>query len=86
MPRLAGQTVRGEFLTLQKLVIGKPVTPAEINSHVGRGNYAAKYISFLRRRYGFKIESVKYRRVVVAYVLEAEPPQADRIRARAKVP
>jgi hypothetical protein len=48
MAKIAGREVRGEFLALQLFEIGKAVTPSEINTHVGYGDYAAKYISFLK--------------------------------------
>jgi hypothetical protein len=84
MPRKSGNEVRGEFLTLQLFTkVGASVTPSEINKHVGRGDYAAKYISFLRSRHGFTFGTVKDGRTIVSYVLESEPKNAAEVRAKA---
>lgn len=83
MPKIAGREVRGEFLALQLFVIGTPVTPKQINDHVGRGDYAAKYISFLRGRHGFDFTVQKDGRNVVSYTLVTEPENAADVRAMA---
>ena len=84
MPKIAGREVRGEFLALQLFdKIGKAVTPSEINAHVGRGDYAAKYISFLRGRHGFDFSVQKDGRTVVSYTLISEPDNAADVRAMA---
>lgn len=84
MPRKSGNEVRGEFLALQLFdKIGKAVAPSEINKHVGRGDYAAKYISFLRTRHGFSFSVNKDGRTIVSYVLDAEPKNAAEVRAKA---
>lgn len=83
MPKIAGREVRGEFLTLQLFEVGKVVTPSEINAHVGRGDYAAKYISFLRGRHGFEFSVQKDGRTVVSYTLVSEPDNAADVRAKA---
>lgn len=84
MPKIAGREVRGEFLALQLFdKIGKAVTPSEINAHVGRGDYAAKYISFLRGRHGFEFSVQKDGRTVVSYTLIYEPDNAADVRAMA---
>ena len=83
MPKIAGREVRGEFLTLQLFEVGKAVTPSEINDHVGRGDYAAKYISFLRGRHGFEFSVQKDGRTVVSYTLVSEPDNAADVRAKA---
>lgn len=83
MAKIAGRDVRGEFLALQLFEIGKAVTPSEINAHVGRGDYAAKYISFLRGRHGFDFSVQKDGRTVVSYTLISEPENAAEVRARA---
>jgi hypothetical protein len=85
MAKIAGRNVRGEFLALQLFEIGKAVTPSEINSHVGYGDYAAKYISFLKNRHGFEFTVQKDGRAVVSYTLVAEPENAAEVRARADV-
>lgn len=83
MPKIAGRDVRGEFLALQLFEVGKAVTPSEINAHVGRGDYAAKYISFLRGRHGFEFSVQKDGRTVVSYTLVSEPDNAADVRANA---
>ena len=84
MPKIAGREVRGEFLALQLFdQVGKAVTPSEINDHVGRGDYAAKYISFLRGRHGFEFSVQKDGRTVVSYTLVSEPDNAADVRAMA---
>lgn len=84
MPKIAGREVRGEFLALQLFdKIGKAVTPSEINAHVGRGDYAAKYISFLRGRHGFEFSVQKDGRTVLSYTLISEPDNAADVRAMA---
>ena len=84
MPRKTGFEVRGEFLALQLFdVVGKSVTPDEINKHVGRGDYAAKYMSFLRGRHGFEFTVTKNGRSVLHYTLTKEPTNAAEVRAKA---
>lgn len=84
MPRKSGYEVRGEFLALQLFdKVGKSVSPNDINNHVGRGDYAAKYISFLKNRHGFSFSVQKDNRSVVSYTLEAEPKNAAEVRAKA---
>ena len=86
MPKKAGFDVRGEFLTLQLFdVVGKTVTPDEINKHVGRGDYAGKYMSFLRKRHGFVFSVTKNGRSVISYTLLSEPDNAAEVRAKATV-
>ena len=82
MPRVsASNGVRPEIRALAVLVMGKTVTPAEINAHVGTGDYAAKYVSFLNTRYGFTITANKDGRKVVSYTMIAEPSNAADLRA-----
>lgn len=83
MPKIAGREVRGEFLALELFKLGEPVTPSDINKHVGRGDYAAKYISFLKNRHGFDFSVQKDGRTVVSYTLTAEPANAAEVRAKA---
>jgi hypothetical protein len=83
MAKVAGREVRGEFLALQLFEIGKAVTPSEINAHVGYGDYAAKYISFLKNRHGFEFSVQKDGRAVVSYTLTDEPANAADVRAMA---
>ena len=82
MPRVAASNgIRPEIRALAVLQLGKTVTPAEINAHVGTGDYAAKYVSFLNTRYGFKITANKDGRKVVSYTVISEPDNASDLRA-----
>lgn len=83
MPRVnASNGIRPEIRALAVLQLGKTVTPDEINSHVGTGEYAAKYVSFLNTRYGFTITANKDGRRVVSYTVIAEPANAADLRAQ----
>jgi hypothetical protein len=82
MPKVAASNgVRPEIRALAVLQLGKTVTPQEINDHVGTGDYAAKYVSFLNTRYGFTITANKDGRKVVSYNVVAEPANAADLRA-----
>jgi len=82
MPKVAASNgIRPEIRALAVLQLGKTVTPAEINTHVGTGDYAAKYVSFLNTRYGFKITANKDGRKVVSYTVISEPDNASDLRA-----
>jgi hypothetical protein len=82
MPKVsASNGIRPEIRALAVLVMGKTVTPAEINAHVGTGDYAAKYVSFLNTRYGFTITANKDGRKVVSYTMIAEPANAAELRS-----
>lgn len=81
MPKVsASNGIRPEIRALAVLQLGKTVTPAEINAHVGTGDYAAKYVSFLNTRYGFNITAQKDGRKVVSYTVIAEPANAAELR------
>ena len=83
MPRVnASNGIRPEIRALAVLQLGKTVTPAEINAHVGTGDYAAKYVSFLNTRYGFTISANKDGRRVVSYTMIAEPANAADLRGQ----
>jgi hypothetical protein len=71
--------VRPEFRALAAIKLNTPVTPTEINDFVGTGDYAAKYISFLRRD-GFVFDTTKVERKIVSYTLIAEPANAEYFR------
>lgn len=75
----ASNGVRPEFRALEVIQLNKPVTPTEINDFVGTGDYAAKYISFLRRD-GFVFDTTKVERKIVSYTLIAEPANAEYFR------
>ena len=82
MPRVsASNGIRPEIRALAVLQLGKTVTPKEINDHVGTGEYAAKYVSFLNTRYGFNITANKDGRRVVSYTVIAEPDNAAALRS-----
>jgi hypothetical protein len=68
----ASNGIRPEYRALAVIQLNKPVTPTEINDCVGTGDYAAKYISFLRRD-GFVFDTTKDGRRIVSYTLIAEP-------------
>ena len=81
MPRVAASNgVRPEIRALGVIQLNKPVTPAEINAHVGTGDYAAKYISFLKNRFNFTFSVQKNGRQVVSYTLLKEPKNVDALR------
>ena len=83
MPRVnASNGIRPEIRALAVLQLGKTVTPAEIDAHVGTGEYAAKYVSFLNTRYGFTITANKDGRKVVSYTVIAEPDNAAELRGQ----
>ena len=71
----ASNGIRPEYRALAVIQLNKPVTPTEINDCVGTGDYAAKYISFLRRD-GFVFDTTKDGRRIVSYTLIAEPVNA----------
>lgn len=87
MPRVAASNgIRPEIRALAVIKLGKPVTPAEINACAGTGDYAAKYISFLKNRHGFTFSVQKNGRQVVSYTLLKEPKNVDALRgAKPKV-
>jgi hypothetical protein len=81
MPRVAASNgVRPEIRALAVFPLGATVTPDVINAHVGTGDYAAKYVSFLNTRYGFTIQANKDGRKVVSYTMIAEPANAADLR------
>ena len=82
MPRVAASNgIRPEIRALAVFPLGATVTPDVINTHVGTGDYAAKYVSFLNTRYGFTIQANKDGRKVVSYTMIAEPANAADLRA-----
>lgn len=80
MPIVAASNgVRPEYRALAVIKLNKPVTPKEINDYVGTGDYAAKYISFLRRD-GFVFDCTKDGRRIVSYTLVGEPKNVEYFR------
>ena len=81
MPRVAASNgIRPEIRALEVFPLGATVTPDVINNHVGTGDYAAKYVSFLNTRFGFTITANKNGRRVVSYTMIAEPDNAAQLR------
>ena len=72
--------IRPEIRALEVFPLGATVTPDVINNHVGTGDYAAKYVSFLNTRFGFTITANKNGRRVVSYTMIAEPDNAAQLR------
>lgn len=64
---------------LQVIKLGKPVSPTQINDHVGDGDYASKHVWYLGKL-GFTITKQKDGRKVASYTLIAEPDNAEAIR------
>ena len=60
---------------LEKMVIGVPVSPKEIEDHANGGPYSSKWMLYLRMR-GFDISVQKEGRKVVSYTLITEPADA----------
>ena len=82
MPRTTQSNgIKPYLRALAVIKMGVPVTPQEINDHVGTGDYAAKYISFLRTRNGFEFTIQKDGRKVVSYTMIKEPSNAAELRA-----
>lgn len=66
-----------QFIALEFLKSKGSATPDEINSHVGRGNYAAKYVCYLKL-HGYEIETVKDGRTVTEYKYISDGDSATR--------
>ena len=60
---------------LEKMVLGVPVSPKEIEDHANGGPYSSKWMLYLRMR-GFDITVQKEGRKVVSYTLVKEPADA----------
>lgn len=83
MPIVAASNgIRPEIRALAVIKLNKPVTPQEINDCVGTGDYAAKYISFLRNRYGFTFTVQKDGRTVLSYTCVGEPANVADLRSQ----
>lgn len=65
------------FVALDFLKSKGSATPDEINAHVGRGNYAAKYVCYLKLE-GYEIETVKSGRTVTEYKFISDGDSATR--------
>lgn len=81
MPIVAASNgIKPYIRALAVIELNKPVTPEAINSCVGTGDYAAKYISKLRKD-GFVFTVQKDSRTIVSYTLISEPDCAASYRA-----
>lgn len=65
---------------LAVIKLGIPVTPSEINKCVDTGNYASKWVLYLKIM-GFKFAVHKNGRNVVSYTMISEPENAAELRA-----
>ena len=63
-------------LALEILKTKKTVTPAELNAYVGKGNYASKYVLYLKLA-GHDIATNKNGRTVVSYGYVGINPNVD---------
>jgi len=82
MPRTsASNGVKPEIRALSVIQMGVPVTPEAINAAVGTGNYASKYILYLKLHFGFDFTVQKNGRNVVTYTMIKEPPNAATLRS-----
>ena len=82
MPIVAASNgIKPAVRALAVIQLNKPVTPKAINDCVGTGDYAAKYISQLRNRYGFTFTVQKDGREVVSYTCVGEPANVADLRA-----
>lgn len=60
------------YQVLQIAKMGVPVTPTEINDHIGKGNYASKHVLYLKIL-GYDFTTVKSGQSVVSYTLIKVP-------------
>jgi aspartyl/asparaginyl-tRNA synthetase len=73
MPIVAASNgVKPYIRALGVIDINKPVSPETINAYVGTGDYAAKYVSKLRKD-GFVFTVQKDGRNIISYTLISEP-------------
>jgi hypothetical protein len=72
MSKLAAHLVALNFLKSKG-----SATPAEINAHIGKGNYAAKYVCYLKLE-GYEIETIKDGRTVSEYKFISDGDSATR--------
>ena len=77
MARNAGKRPHEKLLEIMN--VGTRLTPAEIDAHVGNGNYASKHVWFLGKL-GFTFDIEREGRTVVAYTMTDEPANAAEIR------
>ena len=65
------------FVALAFLKSKGSATPAEIEAHVAKGPYAAKYICYLKLE-GYEIETIKTGRTVTEYKFISDGDSATR--------
>lgn len=81
MPRtVASNGVKPELRALSVISLNVPVTPEAINKAVGTGNYASKYILYLKLHFGFDFSVQKEGRKVVSYTCIKEPANVADLR------
>lgn len=69
--------IAAHFVALDLLKSKGSATPAEIEKHVGKGKYAAKYVCYLKLE-GYEIETIKNGRTVVEYKFISDGDSATR--------
>lgn len=69
--------IAAHFVALEFLKSKGSATPAEIEAHVGKGKYAAKYVCYLKL-HGYEIETVKSGKTVVEYKFVSDGDSATR--------
>lgn len=69
--------VAAHFVALEFLKAKGTATPAEIEAHVGKGKYAAKYVCYLKL-HGYEIETVKSGKTVTEYKFISDGDSATR--------
>ena len=69
--------IAAHFVALEFLKSKGTATPAEIEAHVGKGKYAAKYVCYLKL-HGYEIETVKSGKTVVEYKFISDGDSATR--------
>jgi hypothetical protein len=77
MARNSGKRPHEKLLEIMN--VGTRLTPAEIDAHVGNGNYSSKHVWFLGKL-GFAFDVEREGRTVVAYTMTDEPANAAEIR------
>lgn len=60
------------YQVLQIMPMSVPVTPTQINDHIGKGNYASKHVLYLKIL-GYDFDTNKDGRSVVSYTLTKVP-------------
>ena len=81
MPRNAKSNgIPPQVRALAVIKLGVPVTPSKINECVDTGNYASKWILYLKIM-GFEFEVKKDGRSVVSYTMISEPKNAAELRS-----